>query len=519
MPMVIQPLIKESVDSEISCIALSNDGEFVAWTTYNGLLIIMALESGIKKELKLNSYGKQIGYISSGFFIVGQEEGDLVCFSTNCEKVWEISCPGGCELMECTKKGELVAVIDGTNKLRLINSQGELVGMYSEKELIGMAVNENGSSISCWDDEGNLIVLSRNGSILFKRPINSKIGERIITAKYTQNGILLVSRETLDIPEEGEQNELEFWNPLGQKIGRAGFNSRCVSLTTNKNSIWAGLFSGEVLIVEENKTRSIWKSEYSITSMIALDEDLLVASWFYLYRINKETNQSLWKLEHEGIIDILEINEDKNIVALGGNDRNDYTNAAPMILINPNSNPVWEEESDEEYIEQKTNEIEDSNIYDNSNDDLKDLLGDEFDQYEAKNKMGQIDSMDDLMAAFNEESSNNPQNVDTKEEISLIEHLLSADEKRNQPPVCNAGDDQMLEVGEDGSCLVLLDGSTSHDPDGYIRIWNWTSEDGRSLSSGPKIKLRLPIGTHRFTLTVTDDDGAMSSDSISIIIR
>lgn len=519
MPMVIQPLSKESVDSEITCIALSNDGKFIAWTTYNGLLTIMSYEGQIKKEVKLSSYAKQIGYLSPGFFIVGQEEGDLICFSTNCEKIWEVSCPGGCELMECTKKGELVAVIDGTNKLRLINSQGELVGTYSEKELVGMAVNENGSAISCWDDEGNLIVVNRNGTLIFNRPINSKIGERIITAKYTQNGILLVSRETLDIPDDGEQNELEFWNPLGQKISRIGFNSRCVALTTNKNSIWAGLFSGEVLIVEENNTRKIWKSEYSITSMIALEKDLIIASWFYLYRIDKDTNELLWQLEHEGIIDILKMSENENIVALGGNDRNDYTNAAPIILINPNDEPIWEEESDEEYIEQNVSGIESSSIYDDSNDELKDLLGDDFKQYEAKSDMEINDSMDDLMAAFNEEGVKQPEHNDIKEDISLIEHLLSADEKRNQPPVCNAGDDQILEADEEGSCLVLLDGSNSHDPDGYIRIWNWTSEEGRSLSSGPKIKLLLPRGTHRFTLTVTDDDGAMSSDSISIIIR
>jgi len=123
------------------------------------------------------------------------------------------------------------------------------------------------------------------------------------------------------------------------------------------------------------------------------------------------------------------------------------------------------------------------------------------------------------MAAFNEENTQKVDPVETQDEVSLIEHLLSNDEKRNQPPVCNAGNDQNLEAGDDGSCLVLLDGSSSHDPDGYIRNWNWTSEDGRTLSNGPKIKLRLPLGNHRFTLTVTDDDGAMSSNSVSVTIR
>ena len=259
MPMVIQPQGKESVDSEISSIALSNDGKFVAWATYNGLFTIMSKENNEKREIKLDNHGKNIEYISSGNFVVSQDEGNIICFSKNCEKIWEFECPGGSELMKSAIKGDLIAVIDGTNKLRTFNSQGELLGIFTENEIIGMTINENGSAISCWDDEGNLIVLSRNCSVIFKRPINSEIGERIITAKYTHNGILLVSRETLDLPEEGEQNELEFWNPLGQKTGSVGFNSRCIAININKNSIWVGLFSGEVLLVNSEKSNQIWK--------------------------------------------------------------------------------------------------------------------------------------------------------------------------------------------------------------------------------------------------------------------
>jgi len=519
--MVILPQGKESVDSEISSIALSNDGKFIAWTTYNGLFTIMSKENKEKREVQLNSHGKNIEYVSSGNFVVSQEEGNILCFSKSCEKLWEIASPGGCELMKSAIKGDLIAFIDGTNKLRTINFQGELLGIFSENELVGMTINENGSAISCWDDEGNLIVLNRNCSTIFKRPINSEIGERIITAKYTHNGILLVSRETLDLPEEGEQNELEFWNPLGQKTGSVGFNSRCVAINVSKNSIWAGLFSGELLLINDENTNQIWKSEYSITSLITLNNDILVSSWFYLFRIDKTSGECVWQYEHEGIIDFMVMSDNEEVLALCGNDRNDYTNAAPLTLLNPNSTPIWEEESDDEYIEKEPIEVEtteNNNIYNNSNEDLKNLLGDDYNQYDLKND-SEDSTMDDLMAAFNEESPQETEKIENEDNLSLIEHLLSNDEKRNQPPVCNAGNDQNLEAGDDGSCLVLLDGSSSHDPDGYIRIWNWTSEDGRTLSNGPKIKLRLPIGNHRFTLTVTDDDGAMSSDSVSVIIR
>ena len=63
MPMVIQPQGKESVDSEISSIALSNDGKLVAWATYNGLFTIMSKENNEKREIKLDNHGKNIEYI------------------------------------------------------------------------------------------------------------------------------------------------------------------------------------------------------------------------------------------------------------------------------------------------------------------------------------------------------------------------------------------------------------------------------------------------------------------------
>ena len=252
--------------------------------------------------------------------------------------------------------------------------------------------------------------------------------------------------------------------------------------------------------------------------IIPIMNDILISSWFYLYRINTEMENEVWRIEHEGIIDHLIMSVNNKILVMAGNDRNDYTNPAPLILINPHSEPFWEEEKDDLIIEKNEIEIETSEIYEKSNEDLKEILGDDFEQYKSSNNHEEETTMNDLMAAFEEEISSPDKKTNQSDSVSLIEHLLSNDEKRNQPPICNAGDDQQLEVEADGSRIVLLDGSSSYDPDGFIRLWNWTSEDGRSLSKEPKIKLRLPRGTHRFTLTVTDDEGAMSTDSISVKI-
>ena len=76
MPLIIHPLGKESVDSEITNIAINDEGELVTWSTYNGFLYILEIENNEKKELKLNSYAKNLEFTSMDSFVIGQEEGN-----------------------------------------------------------------------------------------------------------------------------------------------------------------------------------------------------------------------------------------------------------------------------------------------------------------------------------------------------------------------------------------------------------------------------------------------------------
>lgn len=517
MPMVIQPLGEESVNSEISCTTSDHYGLYIAWGTYDGLLKIKNIETSEIKSIQLENYAKQIIYSSNENFIVGQNEGNIISFSKNCENIWEVNTPSGCELLECTEMGDLIVLIDGTNSLRTISSKGIILGEFSKFEIIGMSINKKGSSISCWDDEGNLFVLDRNCNLIFKREKNQVIGERIICTKFTDNGVLVVSKESLEIPENGEQNELEFWNPLGQKIKTLDLNSKCVTLGTYQNNIFAGLFNGEIHIIENYNSKLIWKSDYSITKIIPINNDILVSSWFYLFRINIDNKNEVWRIEHEGIIDHLVISLNKKILILAGNDRNDFTNPAPLKLVDPDSKPYWEEEKDDLIYENNDNLVIESNIYKNSNNDLIEILGVEYEQYKSKNNKNDL-NIDNLIDAFEEETQKFEKKTDIFEDSSLIEHLLSNDDEKNITPICNAGDDQNLQTGDDGSCIVILDGSSSYDPNGHIRFWNWTNEDGNTLANEPKIKLRLPKGIHRFTLNVTDNDGCISTDSIIVRI-
>jgi hypothetical protein len=88
----------------------------------------------------------------------------------------------------------------------------------------------------------------------------------------------------------------------------------------------------------------------------------------------------------------------------------------------------------------------------------------------------------------------------------------------NQPPTAAAGADQSLMLADGaGAMQVTLDGSGSSDADGSVAAWRWSGSPDPADTARPTVS--LAEGTHRFTLVVTDDDGAQSaSDSVTITV-
>lgn len=86
----------------------------------------------------------------------------------------------------------------------------------------------------------------------------------------------------------------------------------------------------------------------------------------------------------------------------------------------------------------------------------------------------------------------------------------------NFPPTAEAGDDQTdVDVDEDGTEVVTLDGSASSDFDGTITSYVW-SEGGTQIATGETADVIFAVGQHTVTLVVTDNDGATGSDTVAI---
>jgi hypothetical protein len=88
----------------------------------------------------------------------------------------------------------------------------------------------------------------------------------------------------------------------------------------------------------------------------------------------------------------------------------------------------------------------------------------------------------------------------------------------NQPPVANAGPDQVIE-GTGLTTSFNLNGAASSDPDGDTITFVWTDPDGNVVGSEPIVSLSQALGTYTYTLTVTDPFEMSSSDTVSIIIQ
>ena len=84
----------------------------------------------------------------------------------------------------------------------------------------------------------------------------------------------------------------------------------------------------------------------------------------------------------------------------------------------------------------------------------------------------------------------------------------------NGPPIANAGKDVLVDTGEE----VTLNGSASSDIDGTIITYYWDFGDG---TKGPENEITHTYdseGTYIVTLTVTDDSGAMDTDTIRVYV-
>ncbi|WP_255195738.1 PKD domain-containing protein [Halorarius litoreus] len=106
--------------------------------------------------------------------------------------------------------------------------------------------------------------------------------------------------------------------------------------------------------------------------------------------------------------------------------------------------------------------------------------------------------------------------------LAVAPVAVTARETGNEAPLADAGLDQRVELGT----TVLLDATGSRDPDGEIESYDWRIE----TPAGATIVPQCPtcgqsrfrpgsVGTYSVTITVTDDDGLTSTDTLYVTVE
>jgi subtilisin family serine protease len=87
-------------------------------------------------------------------------------------------------------------------------------------------------------------------------------------------------------------------------------------------------------------------------------------------------------------------------------------------------------------------------------------------------------------------------------------------------PVAHAGGDiTVSDADGNGSQIITLDGSGSWDPDGTIIAYEWRDEFGAILSTTATFPAEVPVGAWTLSLTVTDNSGAVATDTINLTVH
>ena len=571
MPFTIEPLAIIESSSRVNGLAFSVDEKGFAIIGTDGTINFYDDSGVLLKQTAISGRATHLNSSPEGGYVVGSVEENVHYFSPSGELLWEYEIPGGVEDLAVMRG--LCVCLSGAGEVFLIESSGNLRRQLSNTGCIAIFVAANLGSIALLLDDAQVRVIDQRGNTSYERHSRCDKGEHITACIFDNSGNLVLAREAVGMVAQNEDEvEVEWWNPLGQMLGKAGLRSRCTALCDGKNGLVAGTSEGGVFSIQmENTSLELWKFEYAITSIAAVGDDLLVGSWFYLHRIktniaesaistsrhsndwdiheirrqkeiglsDDESREAIWQIEHSGIIEYVAINDTGTKLLLAGEDRNDYTVDEPSLLFDLNSDISWREElPDEEdsWIAEIPPEMQekvssDAGTYDaksTSSDDFTGLLTEEEQAKFADNSQNSNshDSRDDLLSALMNDDEEDG-TIGGNEEPTLLatsdEELmasLSEDvESAQLAPYADAGEEQMLVAEDNEVTTALLDGSATFDPHERVVEWAWRDSRGRVIGTQSKIRVKLPLGRHRFELSVLDDEGVWTTDTTFIIVE
>ena len=535
--------------AKISALALSPNGKVTVWSEVNGLVSISHKPIDITGQdlLFWKSEGKVTGLIASNenIFILDEFHG-LSCLDLSGELVWNSEIKsGGFSLV---KLEDRFAVIDSLGRLNYVLMNGEVIELGDLHSSV-IKTERLGDKLITAHENGEVRVIL-GGQTIWQRPSRGEMGESITAIGSTKDGNLIIGREGYAlVPGEEEALELEIWSVSENKlIRRMDINSRLMVITNSSNGLIFGFDDGKVmqLLNDSNgqfqeEMSLLFDCKYTVKSINFHSEQIICTAWFFIYGFN--LSGKVWKVEHQGIPEHIQISQDGEICLFAGEDQNDWTDSEPIGQLSLNSELI---EIDESELPSWFNDIQETShltseeLY--SDDKMSQhLTKEEVKQLEEQEFNTLTESIDELIGALKVEGAvegkselKGTMNIDTEELLSQLDDALenmamipeqSIIDELNESieeieiPVANAGGDQRITSQDDNSAIVTLDGTSSYDPQSRINAWSWIDSTGREISDLAKLNVKLNIGRYQFELRICDLDGNWNSDNVTVIVE
>ena len=528
MPMVIDPIAEIECETIVQAIDVSSDGKWMVWGGDDGVIRIFDTTNQPTplEPFNVDDAVTHLRIASGDLIVIGTHTTDLQGHERLGGHRWTHSIGGGCDHLSLSDDGTIIGLIDGGRHLHLVNENGVNLGRFSAGELVGISVAKDGTGVAVTDDEGRIHVLDSNGKKRWIREPEAELGETVSAMCFLHDGSLLLCREVLGITHSDvAQIALERWSSTGERMYSEEINSRSVCLIPDGMGALSGQFDGTVLKINDDLTSTqIWKSAYTINDIRRFGDDLLVASWFYLHRIDVE-GEEVWRCEHTGLVQSIVMSKNETRIALSGDNQNDYTRENRILWIDPNATPYAlsaDTDIDADLLEfvdgvelKAPIAAPDEDIYANDVDELSSLLTEE-EQERLTSGTSMVDDSE-LFAMLDDEIEQLAKLPE--EETDLMAGLSDEEFVSHIPPTADAGMDVVVKAKEDGTAIVLLDGSATSPGSQGIEQWVWRDGHSKQIGDTSMVNVRLPIGNHTFTLTVSDPARESSTDTITVQVH
>ena len=523
-------------ESKVKHLCLHAEEDLVAWAESNQTISLGRLQETGIAVMSQFSVPHRVSFMlfHRVHLVVGDEIGSISFYDHEGNLLESQELDGG--VQSCEPIGLKLAVISGMGSAHLVQFERPAQNLsehFGLGDVLQMVVSKD--TIYVAQQDGSVLAMNESG-VHWRRPARGHHGERITGIGVTRKGSLFLTREGHAlVAGEEEAIEFEMW-VNGSLSVRKDLRTRLLTSSPSNLGAVLGFDDGTVhLLREDGEMEEVLSTGYPVFSCFEHQSSVVASSWFYIHGLSDER---AWKVEHQGMPSMLCGHPKQGVVLFAGDDQNDYTEPEPIGCIDLKGEVVETDTAELTGWFQNANQgvaLTAEQLYsEGDNDVLIHLTEDERASYgedgatdQQTNSllaaMGTVEppsqstgamlDEEDLMGALNstEELS--------VEETGLLLDALSAAVDEVHPPRAIAGDDQRHQSEDDGTCLVLLDGRGSYDPQGQIVQWSWLDGRGQELSNTSQLKLRLPVGRHAFELRVVDRQGSWTTDSLVVHVE